>query len=50
MMTDKKLSGRGLFASKDLAAHTILDIAPVLVLDPQENEMHVRKTDLYNYT
>ncbi|KAL3427686.1 hypothetical protein PVAG01_01195 [Phlyctema vagabunda] len=42
--------GRGIFAGQDLAAHTLLDICPVLVLDPVENEKHIRKTDLYNYT
>jgi hypothetical protein len=38
------------FASKDIPARTVLEVCPVLVLDPVENEEHVRKTDLYNYT
>ncbi|PVH84429.1 hypothetical protein DL98DRAFT_453211 [Cadophora sp. DSE1049] len=42
--------GRGVFASKDIPGRTILDVSPVLVLDPVENEDHVRKTNLYNYT
>lgn len=42
--------GRGLYACKDIPAHTVIDIAPVLVLDPVENEHHVKKTQLYNYT
>lgn len=43
-------SGRGVFASRDISAGTQLDVCPVLVLDPNENEEHIRKTDLYNYT
>lgn len=42
--------GRGVFAGRDIPAGTQLDVCPVLVLDPKENEEHVRKTDLYNYT
>jgi hypothetical protein len=42
--------GRGVFAGRDIPGGTILEICPVLILDPQENEEHVRKTDLYNYT
>lgn len=43
-------TGRGVFAGKDIPGGTILEVCPVLILDPQENEEHVRKTDLYNYT
>jgi len=28
----------------------VLEVSPVLVLDPVENEEHVKKTSLYNYT
>lgn len=42
--------GRGVFASRDIPARTVLEVSPVLVLDPVENEEHVRHTDLYNYT
>jgi hypothetical protein len=42
--------GRGVFASKSIPARTVLEVSPVLVLDPVENEEHIRKTDLYNYT
>ncbi|CAD6450417.1 f9f9a738-fd71-4e55-ba28-9b6bc6a97c9b [Sclerotinia trifoliorum] len=42
--------GRGIFASKAIPAHTILEVCPVLVLDPAENETHIRKTELYHYT
>ncbi|OBT96804.1 hypothetical protein VE01_04121 [Pseudogymnoascus verrucosus] len=42
--------GRGVFAGRDIPGGTILEVCPVLILDPQENEEHVRKTDLYNYT
>ncbi|KAG9245291.1 hypothetical protein BJ878DRAFT_25632 [Calycina marina] len=42
--------GRGVFASKDIPAKTVLEVSPVLVLDPVENSEHICKTDLYNYT
>jgi hypothetical protein len=38
------------FAGKDIPANTVIEVSPVLVLDPVENEKHIRKTDLYNYT
>ena len=43
-------SGRGVFAGKDIPANVILEVCPVLVLDPTENELHIRRTELYNYT
>ncbi|POS88419.1 hypothetical protein EPUL_000160 [Erysiphe pulchra] len=43
-------AGRGVFASEDIPAHSILEVSPVLVLNPYENEEHIRKTNLYNYT
>jgi hypothetical protein len=43
-------SGRGVFAGRNIAAGTIIEVSPVLVLSLQENEEHIRKTDLYNYT
>ncbi|TVY73456.1 SET domain-containing protein [Lachnellula suecica] len=42
--------GRGVFASKDIPARTVLEVCPVLVLDPVENKEYIEKTDLYNYT
>ncbi|KAH8779214.1 hypothetical protein F5882DRAFT_329482 [Hyaloscypha sp. PMI_1271] len=42
--------GRGVFAGRDIPGRTVIEISPVLVLDPMENEEHVQKTDLYNYT
>ncbi|KAK0107143.1 hypothetical protein ONS95_003849 [Cadophora gregata] len=42
--------GRGVFASRDIPGRTVLEVSPVLVLDPLENEEHIRKTNLYNYT
>jgi len=42
--------GRGVFAGKDIPARTVLEVCPVLVLDPVENKEHIEKTDLYNYT
>ncbi|KAI9829015.1 MAG: hypothetical protein M1832_000038 [Thelocarpon impressellum] len=38
--------GRGVFAARDIPARTILDVCPVLVLEPDENERHVRHTKL----
>ncbi|PMD27205.1 protein methyltransferase [Hyaloscypha hepaticicola] len=42
--------GRGVFAGRDIPGRTVLEVSPVLVLDPTENEEHIKKTDLYNYT
>ncbi|KAH8602148.1 hypothetical protein B0O99DRAFT_680292 [Bisporella sp. PMI_857] len=42
--------GRGVFAAKDIPAKTVLEVSPVLVLDPAENAEHICKTDLFNYT
>jgi hypothetical protein len=44
------LVGRGVFAGRDIPGRTVLEVSPVLVLDPMENEEHIKKTDLYNYT
>jgi hypothetical protein len=43
-------TGRGVFAGRDIPGRTVLEVSPVLVLDPVENEEHIKKTDLYNYT
>lgn len=42
--------GRGVFATKDIPAHTIIDICPVLVLGIDENKKHIENTSLYHYT
>ncbi|CAG8955621.1 hypothetical protein HYFRA_00009575 [Hymenoscyphus fraxineus] len=42
--------GRGVFASRDIPGRTIIEVCPVLVLDPIENEKHVKQTELYHYT
>ncbi|KAF4637332.1 hypothetical protein G7Y89_g749 [Cudoniella acicularis] len=42
--------GRGVFASKDIPARTVLEVSPVLVLDPKENDEHIKHTELYHYT
>ncbi|TVY50044.1 SET domain-containing protein [Lachnellula occidentalis] len=42
--------GRGVFAGKHIPARTVIEVSPVLVLDPVENKEHIEKTDLYNYT
>lgn len=46
----RTIIGRGVVAGRDIPAGTLIDTCPVLVLDPKENEEHIRKTDLYNYT
>ncbi|KAK3647888.1 hypothetical protein LTR56_007862 [Elasticomyces elasticus] len=42
--------GRGVFAGRDIASGTTIDMSPVLVLDPKENTDHIEKTALYHYT
>jgi hypothetical protein len=52
IVADQKgeFSGRGVFASKDIPTNTIIEVSPVLVLDKNENEEHISKTELYHYT
>ncbi|KAA8619737.1 protein containing SET domain protein [Pyrenophora tritici-repentis] len=42
--------GRGVFATNNILAGTIIDICPVLVLGTEENKEHIEKTSLYHYT
>ncbi|KAF1940845.1 protein methyltransferase [Clathrospora elynae] len=42
--------GRGVFATKDIPARTVIDICPVLILGSEENKAHIEKTSLYHYT
>ncbi|EPE36879.1 SET [Glarea lozoyensis ATCC 20868] len=42
--------GRGVFANKDIPGRSVIEVCPVLVLDPVENEEYIRKTELYHYT
>lgn len=42
--------GRGVFAREEIRAGTIIEICPVLILDPTENREHIEKTSLYHYT
>jgi len=42
--------GRGVFAAIDIPARTILEVCPVLVLDPVENAEHISRTELFHYT
>ncbi|ORY03938.1 hypothetical protein BCR34DRAFT_573085 [Clohesyomyces aquaticus] len=42
--------GRGIFATKDIPAKTIIDVCPVLVLGLDENVKHIEHTSLYHYT
>ena len=39
-----------MFACEDMAARTVLEKCPVLVIHPAENEEHIRKSNMYNYT
>jgi len=45
-----QFSGRGVFATSDIQAGTIIDMCPVLVFEPDENENHIRHTSLHHYT
>ena len=45
-----ELAGRGVFATKDISAKTIIDICPVLMLGPEENKDFIERTSLYHYT
>ena len=42
--------GRGIFAARPIPAHATLDVCPVLVLSPEDNEHHIRHTQLHHYT
>ena len=42
--------GRGVFATRDIAAKTLIDVCPVLVLGLEENVKHIEHTSLYHYT
>ncbi|KAK3710042.1 hypothetical protein LTR37_010473, partial [Vermiconidia calcicola] len=41
---------RAVFASQNIPSGTILDVSPVLILDPKENATHIEQTALYHYT
>ncbi|KAH7085123.1 hypothetical protein BKA63DRAFT_11417 [Paraphoma chrysanthemicola] len=42
--------GRGVFATRNISAKTIIDTCPVLVLGLAENKEHIEQTSLYHYT
>ncbi|KAF2467076.1 protein methyltransferase [Lindgomyces ingoldianus] len=42
--------GRGVFASENIPAKTIIDVCPVLVLGLDENVKHIEHTSLWHYT
>lgn len=44
------LVGRGVFATRDIPAKTVIDVCPVLVLGIEENKKHLEHTSLYHYT
>ena len=39
-----------MFAGAQIPGGTVIDVSPVLVLDPQENAQHIEHTALYHYT
>ncbi|KAI9797792.1 MAG: hypothetical protein M1833_005295 [Piccolia ochrophora] len=41
---------RGVFASSDIPRGVIIDVSPVLVLNPNEADNHLKHTQLYHYT
>jgi uncharacterized protein len=43
-------AGRGVFATKRIAAKEVIDVCPVLVLGLEENVEHIEHTSLYHYT
>ena len=49
-MTNYSPLGRGVFASCNIPAKTVVDICPVLVLSVEENEKYVKNTHLVHYT
>ncbi|KAF1814589.1 SET domain-containing protein [Eremomyces bilateralis CBS 781.70] len=42
--------GRGVVARSHIPARTILDVCPVLVLSLEDNEKHIKHTELFHYT
>lgn len=48
--TQQHSTGRGIFATNPIPAHTIIDTSPVLVFDPSENASHIQQTVLSCYT
>jgi uncharacterized protein len=50
MLIKKIYIGRGVFASEDIPANTVIEVSPVLVLDKNENDEHISKTELCHYT
>ncbi|KAI9680583.1 MAG: hypothetical protein M1817_004023 [Caeruleum heppii] len=41
---------RGVYATADIPAKTVIETSPVIVLDPLENQQHVEHTQLLHYT
>jgi hypothetical protein len=42
--------GRGVFASERIPARTVIEVCPVLILDPKDAGNHISKTMLDHYT
>lgn len=42
--------GRGIFASERIPARTVIEVCPVLILDPKDAGNHISKTMLDHYT
>lgn len=47
-IAETKTMGRGIFTSKNIAKETVIEIAPVIVLNSRERKL-VEKTRLYDY-
>ena len=45
---DTTEKGRGVFTSERIAAHTVIEIAPVIVMEMNDRE-HLDKTLLHDY-
>ena len=46
----RQILGRGVFAERDIESGSVIEICPVLVLDPVADMNYIEKTSLYHYT
>jgi uncharacterized protein len=49
-LIDDTPKGRGVFASQPIPARTVIEVCPVLILDPAEVKEHIGHTILHHYT
>ena len=50
IMLQNTPKGRGIFATSNIVARTVIDVSPVLVFDPEEYEKHVGKSKIWFYS